>query len=263
MTEPLLVPPPAFAFKSLPGGFASIEDAVTITFPAVRFADGTAMTVDDYAGAYALLTRAAAPAAPIEVWHAGLKRWRAADDLDPAHVLGFPLVPPLEGDEPWRTVLIGSGQIDAGGAAPIASATGGFPQYRVRGLFRARRGSRQAVGLGPESAPLLFASRAASARFAATLTPDAEHPTRVQLTLRNAAARPVALVELDASGGHPALTLRSFDIVGSPHASITLEADGDIFLSPAAGRRVVITGDLEAERVHYLPASGLPKKTLS
>lgn len=263
MTEPLLVPPPAFAFTSLSGGFASIEDAVTITFPAVRFVDGTAMTADDYAGAYALLTRAAAPAAPIEVWRAELRRWRPVDDLDPAHVVGLPLVPPLAGDEPWRTVLIATGQMDVGGTPLIASATGGFPQYRVRGLFRARRGSVDAVGLGPESAPLLFASRTASARFAATLTPDGEHPTRVQLTLRNAAAQPVALIELDASGSHPALTLRSFDSVGSTHASITLDADGDIFLSPAAGRRVVITGDLEAERVRYLPVSGLPKKTLS
>jgi hypothetical protein len=44
---------------------------------------------------------------------------------------------------------------------------------------------------------------------------------------------------------------------------VTLEADGDIRLSPAEGRRVVITSDLEVERVRYLPASGLPKKTLS
>jgi hypothetical protein len=263
MTETLLVPPPAFAFKSLPGGFAPIENVVTITFPAVHFPDGTAMSADDYAGAYALLTRAAAAGAPIEVWHAALKRWRPADELDPARIFGLPLVPPLEGDEPWRTVLIASGQNDATGVPFIASASGGFPQYRVRGLFRARRGSTEAVGLGPEGAPLLFASATASARFGATLTPDAEYPTRVQLTLKNAAARPVALIELDAAGGHPALTLRSCDSVGTPHASVTLEADGDIFLSPAAGRRVVITSDLEVERIHYLPASGLPKKTLS
>jgi hypothetical protein len=263
MTETLLVPPPAFAFKSLPGGFVTIENVVTITFPAVRFPDGAAMTSDDYAGAYALLTRAAGPGAPTDVWHAALRRWRPAGELDPTRVFGLPLIPPLEGDEPWRGVLIASGQEDASGAPFITSASGGFPQYRVRGLFRARRGSTEAVGLGPESAPLLFASAMAAARFAATLTPDAEHPTRAQLTLKNAASRPVALVELDASDGHPALTLRSFDGLGSPDASVTLEADGAIVLSPAAGRRVVIAGDLEVERVHYLPASGLPKKTLS
>jgi hypothetical protein len=263
MTETLLVPPPALAFKSMPGGFASIEDAVTIAFPAVRFPDGTAMTLDDYVGAHALLTRAVAPDAPIEVWHAGLNRWRPAGDLDPTRMSGFPVAPPSGGLEPWRAVLAALGQTDTSGAPVIALASGGFPRYRVRGLFRARRESTEAVGLGPESVALLFASRTASARFAARLTPDADYPTRVQLTLKNGSGRSVALIELDASGGQPALTLRSFDSAGYPHASVTLEADGDIRLSPGAGRRVVIAGDLEVERVRYLPVTGLPKKTLS
>ncbi len=263
MNEPLLVPPPTFAFKAMPGGFAPLEDAITIAFPAVRFADGTAMTIDEYVGAHALLTRAVAPGAPLELWHAGQRRWRSAGDLDPAHVSGFALAPSLEPVDSWRTVLVAAGQMDAGGAPLITAATGAFPQYRVRGLFHARRGTTEAIGLGPEGAPVLFASRTASARFAARLTPDADQPTHVQLMLRNAVARPVALIELDASGGDPVLTLRSFDGAGSPRASVTLEADGDIRLSPGAGRRVVIAGDLEVERVRYLPASGPPKKTLS
>lgn len=263
MTDTLVVPPAALVFNALSGGFAPLEDIVTIAFAAVRFPDGTAMTVDDYAGAYTLLTRATAPGAPIEMWDAGVKRWRPSGDLDPTRVSGLAVAPPSEGIEPWRTVLTASGQVDASGAPWIAIATGGFPRYRVRGLFRARRGSTEAVGLGPEGAVLLFASRTESARFAARLTPDADHPTRVQLTLRNATARPIALIELDASGAHPALTLRTFDSGGSPQASVTLEADGDIRLDPAAGRRVVISSDLEVERVRYLPASGLPKKTLS
>jgi hypothetical protein len=263
MTETLLVPPPSFAFDALPGGFAPLEKVVTIAFSAVWFADGTAMTASDYAGAYALLTRTAAADAPVEVWHAGLNRWRPSDGMNPTDGFGLPLMPPVQGIEPWRAVLAASGQRDTSGASMIAVATGGFPRYGVRGLFHARRGSVEAVGVGPEGGALLFASAAASARFAARLTPDADHPTRVQFTLKSAAARSVAQIELDASGGQPALTLRSFDWAGSPLASVTLEADGDIRLTPAAGRRVVIAGDLEVERVRYLPASGLPKKTLS
>jgi hypothetical protein len=263
MTESLVVPPPTFSFEALPGGFAPIEKVVTIAFAAVRFPDGTAMTASDYAGAYALLTRIAAPDAPVEIWHAGLSKWGASGDVDPTRTIGLPLIPPAEGIEPWRTALAASGQKDTSGASMIAAASGGFPRYGVRGLFHARRGSAEAVGLGPEGPALLFASTAALARFAARLTPDVDYPTRVQLTLKNAAVRPVALIELDASGGHPALTLRSFDSAGSPLASVTLEADGDIRLSPVAGRRVVITSDLEVERVRYLPASGLPKKMLS
>ena len=105
--------------------------------------------------------------------------------------------------------LIASAQRDAVGAPMIASATGGFPQYRVRGLFRARRGSAEAIGLGPEGPALRFASSIAR--------------------------------------------------VGT----LTIEANGDIRLSPGAGRRVVITGDLDVEHVRYLPAAGPPKKTLA
>ena len=263
MTEPLLVPQPAFAFRVMPGGFAALEDVVQISFSAVRFADGSAVTADDYAGGFALLTRTVAPGAPVERWDAGLERWRPSGDPGASRVGGLALALPAEGIEPWRAVLVASGQTDAGGAPVIAAAAGGFPQYRVRGLFRARRGPSEAVGVGLDGPPLLFASKAASTRFAARLTPDADAPTRVQLTLRNGAARPVAEIELDATGAHPALTLRSFDSAGNPHALVMLETDGDIRLSPAAGRRVVIAGDLEVERVRYLPVSGLPKKTLS
>jgi hypothetical protein len=208
MTEALLVPPPAFAFTAIPGGFAPIESVVTVAFPAIRFPDGTAMTTDHYAGAFALFNRVVAPGAAAQVWDAVVNTWRPAGESDLART-GLPLLPPVEGIEPWRAILVPSAQRDASGSPMFASATGGFPQYRIRGLFRARRESAVAVGLGPEGPALRFASGIAQ--------------------------------------------------VGT----LTIEADGDIRLSPAAGRRVVITSDLEVERVRYLPASGLPKKTLS
>lgn len=42
------------------------------------------------------------------------------------------------------------------------AAINGFPQYRMRGLFRARRDSTEAMGLGPEGPALRFASIALS-----------------------------------------------------------------------------------------------------
>ena len=209
MTETLLVPPPVFAFAATPAGYAPIEAVVTVTFAAVRFPDGSAMTLEDYAGASALVSRVRTSGAQAEMWDAALNRWRMSIDADLPLLAGLPLLPPTEGAEPWRTLLVASAQRDAGGAPMIATATGGFPRYRVRGLFRARRGSAEAVGLGPEGPALLFASGIAR--------------------------------------------------VGT----LTIEADGDIRLTPGAGRRVVIAGDLEVERVRYLPALGPPKKTLS
>ena len=159
MSETLVVPPPAFTFTPIPGGFAPIEGIVTAAFPAVRFPDGTAMTTDNYAGAFALLSRTLAPGAAAQMWNPVRNTWGSVDDAALVLLGGFPLLPPVEGEEPWRAVLVPSVQRDAGGAPLFAAAApNGFPQYRIRGLFRARRDSTEAVGLGPDGPALRFAS---------------------------------------------------------------------------------------------------------
>lgn len=260
---PLTVPPPSLVFKPLAGVFAPLEDVVGISFPAVRFPDGSPMTSDDFAAAQALLTRVATASSGVDVWDAAQKIWRAAASLDLASVRGLALMPPPPGAQLWTGVLVGAGQQDAAGAPLLAAALGGFPQYRVRGLFRAKRDAIEAAGLGPDSAPLQFLSAEASKRFAATLTPDADSATRVQIALRNAGAEAVGLLDIDASGGNAVITLRNFDASGNPLAAVMLQDDGSIRLQPAAGRRVIVAGDLEAERITYLPSAGLPKKTLN
>ncbi len=45
--------------------------------------------------------------------------------------------------------------------------------------------------------------------------------------------------------------------------SAVLHPDGRIEITPAAGRRVVVAGDLEADHVIYLPAGGAVKQTLT
>jgi hypothetical protein len=162
MSETLLVPPPAFAFTAIPGGFAPIGGVVTAAFPAVRFPDGTAMTIDHYAGAFALLSRTLTPGAAAQRWNAVLNAWGPADDGVLMLLGGFPLLPPVDGAEPWRAVLVPSVQRDAAGVPMFANAAiNGFPQYRMRGLFRARRDATEALGLGPEGPALRFASGSA------------------------------------------------------------------------------------------------------
>lgn len=260
---PLLVPTPVLAFKAVAGTFAPLEDVVAVSFPAVRFPDGTAMTGEDFRGAQALLTRITGPGNNSEVWDPVVKSWRAVGGIDLSQLSGVPLLPPMSGTAPWEGVLIGAGQKDAAGTPLIEPAVGSFPQYRLRGSFRAKRGNIEAFGLGPESVAMEFASAAASARFAAQLTPDSEAATRVRLMLRNAAAQPVGLLEIDASAGNAVVTLRNFDGSGNPLASVSLQADGAIRLTPAGGMKVIVAGDLEAEQIRYLPSDGLPRKTLN
>jgi hypothetical protein len=175
---PLVVPAPLLAFKAVAATFAPLEGAVVVSFPAVRFPDGDAMTADDFRGAEALLIRASGPAALPEVWDPALRSWRPAAGADLSRVGGVPLVPPKSGAAPWEGVLAGAGQKDAAGAPLLDAAVGGFPRYRLRGAFRAKRGEVEAFGLGPESAAIEFASTAATSRFAAQLEPDPEAATR-------------------------------------------------------------------------------------
>jgi hypothetical protein len=260
---PLLVPQPALTFKPVSGSFAPLENVVAVAFSAVRFPDGSAMTADDFAGAHALLTRLREPMAAAEVWDAAAKTWRAAGSIEWSVLRGVPLLPPPSGFAPWEGILVGAGQKDAAGMPLLAPSLGGFPRYRLRGAFTAHRGGVAGFGLGPESDALEFAATADSTRFAARMTPDADSATRVQLMLRNAAAQPVGMLDIDASGGSGVVRLQSFTPSGGPLGSVTLQDDGSIRIAPLAGQKIVLAGDVEAERIEYLPLSGLPKKTLN
>jgi hypothetical protein len=259
---PLLVPTPALAFTAIAGTYAPLEDAIRVSIGAVRFPDGAAMTSSDVMAAHALLSRTLTAASTADMWDPELKTWRAAAMVDVMRLKGLPLSPPQTGTAPWEAVLAAAGQADAAGAPLVQMATAGFPQYRVRGLFRARRDGIDAVGLGPQSAPLQFASAIAAARFGAELTPDATGATRVRILLRNAAAQAVGAIELDASGGNTVLNFVNMNTAGSPLASVALLGDGSIRLRPALGRAVIVDGDLEAEHIRYLPIGSSVKQNL-
>jgi hypothetical protein len=249
---PLVVPPPDLSFKPIAGMFAPLESPVGVSFRAVRFPDGSAMTPDDFAAAQALVSRVRIPGGGQEIWDASAKAWRPAAGLDQTALAGVPLLPPKAGDGPWAGMLVAAGQADATGAPQIEAATAHYPFYRVRGLFRAHRGTVDAVGLGPESPPIEFASAVAAARFGAELTPAPESATRVRIVLRNGAAQAVGALDIDASGGNAVLTLATFDAAGSPRASVSIQADGSIRLAPLLPNRVIVAGDLETEHIFYL-----------
>jgi hypothetical protein len=221
------------------------------------------MTADDYAGAQATLSRVLGPTSTPDIWDPDLKLWRSAAAVDPSSVKGVALIPPKAGGAPWEGVLTGAGQKDAAGVPVIQPAIASFPQYHLRGVFRARRGSIDGFGLGPDSAPIQFASAIAASRFAADLTPDADTATRARIVLRNGAAQTVGVLDIDASGGNTVLTLANFNTAGAPLASITLRADGGIVLTPRGGMNVVVDGDLEANRIRYLPAAAVTKVDLN
>jgi hypothetical protein len=257
---PLLVPAPALAFKAVGGVFAPIEGAVAISFATVRFPDGTFMAPEEYIAADALLTRLAAPGAPADIWDPAVTAWRPASGVDLTRVHGVPLAPPKTAADSWQGMLVS--QKDASGGPQLQPSSFHFPQYRLRGSFRAKRDSVEAFGLGPESSPIEFASAAAKARFGADLTPDIDGATRARVILRNSAAQPAGVLDIDASAGNTVITLENFDPFGGTLASVTLGADGTIRLKPQPGKKVVIDGDFEADGIRYLPSGGGAKQDL-
>jgi hypothetical protein len=141
------------------------------------------------------------------------------------------------------------------GAPLLTPAVAHFPQYRLRGVFHAERGGIGAFGVGVESVPIEFLSTADLKRFGVELSPDQIEATRVRIMLVDAAKRARGAIEIDASG-NGVLTLANFDGAGGALASVTLESDGTIRLAPASGAKVVIAGDLETDRIRYLPSGG-------
>jgi hypothetical protein len=261
---PLLVPAPSLSFQTIASTYATLEGPLAVSFAAVRFPNGSAMAADDFVTAQAILTRTRAPGSPADVWDAETKAWLPASAADLARLTGIPLLPPKPGATAWDGVFIGT-EKDAAGAPQVEAAAPHFPDYRFRGVFRAIRETVEAFGIGPESAPIEFASLVAAPRFAAALTPEPAVATRVRIMLRNAAADTVGLLEIDASGGNAEVTLANFDAGGAALAAVTLQADGSIRLAPLTGRRVIVTGDFEADHIRYLPDGsvvGQPKNDL-
>jgi hypothetical protein len=262
-TLSLAVPAPTLAYKGLTGGYAPLEDVVTVRFDAVQFPDGSALGPDELRAGYALLSRVASTGGAPEFWDAAGGTWRPANAVDLTQLSGIPLLPPKSGTAPWEGLVIAIGQQDAAGAPQYAPATAHFPQYRLRGLFRAQHNGTDAFGLGPDSPSIEFASTADAARFGVELAPSAPmDATRVRIALRNGARQVVGLIEIDASSGNAAVTIGNFDTLGTPLASFTLQSDGSIALTPLALKGVVIAGDVETERITYRPKLGGAKVVL-
>jgi len=81
------------------------------------------------------------------------------------------------------------------------------------------------------------------------------------MRLTDAASNPAGFLRLRANERDAELaTCDSFGVV---HARIRLTADGDIELTPAPGRRVIVAADIETGRIRYQPAGGGAAKDLA
>jgi hypothetical protein len=253
VTTALAVPQPTLSFEDAGGGSAALEKPVTVSLGPVMDS-GSALAPAALRTFGLSLRRRTAPGAQLEVWDDGAKAWspeHPGDEPKPialAYKAGDP--------SPWQSIVVAAGMKDAAGAPTFVKASLGYPQYTVGGTFRTTAG---ALGEGPQSAPITFAS--ASDRNLVQLgAGDGEQldsATVARLLLRDPALHVIGgLTVLRAT---PGATVR---LENSAGAAVVIQADGSIEVIPAPGKGVRIAGDVETEHIRYLPAGGGLKRDL-
>lgn len=260
MTTPVLtVPAPALQFAGQPVAgpvetMAVLEKPVTVTFTPVAGASGPVAPPALAGFGFAVVRRRTSGAAP-EVWDDKVKQWLPDAPATVAAPIGLSY---RDGDPaPWQGTLVAGGTTDAAGAPAFAKAVGGYPQYTVRGAFTPRGG--QAVA-GPSSAPFTMVG-AADQNLMVIGAGEDESPTdatQTRLLLKNTALQEIGALVIDRDSPGAVVTIRN-----AAGASVVLRSDGGIEVHPAAGKELLVAGDLEAEHVVYRPAGGGPKRVLT
>lgn len=243
------------------GPSAQLEKPVTVKLPAITHADGQAASQDQLQKIGAFVYRMQGGAE--ELWNETDQSWQpAATDVATLAALTPLALAFKDGQpQPWQGLLVAAGQKDKAGAPRFAKAVNGQPVYRVRALAQFKRDGGVAEAVSAPSADLTFVSAADRQRFAIELDPqDASECTVARIQLKHSALQPAAFFELRASG--PELEIANCNHSGQVMASVTLTAAGDIELRPLPGRRVIVHGDIETEKVRYRPHNGGAKQDL-
>ncbi len=259
--QTLTVPAPELVFDP-PAGPAELEKPVTVRLSAVRYPDAAAMPNDEARKLGAFVYRG--PLGSEEIWDEKNQAWTIA----PADAVGLAALDPVpftpaEGEPaPWKGTLVAAGQKDRAGNPRFAKVEGGAPVYRLRAFAYAVRNGVEHRGVGAPSPDLQFISGAENQRFGLSFDTDsARDAGRARLTLKNSALQPAGYVKIRAVGGHE-VEIANCTSSGAPLARVTLSADGDIRLTPAPGRQIMLEGQLEAQRITYLSHTGGGRQTL-
>lgn len=254
----LTVTKPALAYEHSPGA-AALERPLTVLVERVSASDEPGRALGPAALAtfgFFVYRRAQAGAAP-ELWDTAAKQWIA--DPGPALAGRAPERFAYKQAEakPWQGILVAAGGKDAGGAPQFAKAQNGYPLYHARAWFTTTGGLQQ--GLSEPSDNVAFAS-VSDQNLVAIGAPEDQQPdqaTEARVLLRNTALQVIGRLAIDRDWPGATVTIEN-----AAGASVVLRPDGGIEITPGAGERVVIGGDVETERITYRPAGGGPKRVL-
>jgi hypothetical protein len=257
---PLAVPVPQVSWKT--GTTPELEQPVELRLPALAYPDGATLAPEEALKLGAFVYRLAGGAE--QIWNEEALEWQPP----PADLAALSALSPVAftykktSPQPWQGVLVAAGQKDKSDADRYERAAGGMPRYRLRAFARARRRGVDYAGLSGASVELAFTSSEDGRRFEIELEPEKiKECRRVRLVLKNDSLQEAAWVELRAAGSNE-VELVNCTVSGAQLARVVLRANGDIRLEPAAGRRIVLGGELDAGLVFYQPQAGGAKRYL-
>ncbi|MBX3644267.1 MAG: hypothetical protein KF720_14510 [Rubrivivax sp.] len=258
----LALPAPALRW---PGGGAQapIEKPVDVALPPLLLPDGEEAKGDAIVKLGVLVERDGG-----QFWHEKAMRWQAAAaDAEALATLEPPLEPLALEHKPgdarrWQGQLVALGQKDGADAPRYLPTDAGGPAYRLRAFALVQRAGVVYLGLGPPSTDLRFVRMAGKEHFGMQF--DTEGPSdcsEVRLRLRDSAGQTAGYLRMALSPREAELV--NCNAAGQVLARVRLTAQGDIEIQPAPGRRVLVLGDLEAERIRYQPSGGGGKTDLN
>jgi hypothetical protein len=249
--------PPVLAYEGKETGVAALEKPIDVLVGQVTL-DGEILGPDRLATFAYFIYRRAAPGAAYDIWDEATTTWSSELDTTVKRKPTQLAYQPEELDEPWQGVIVGAGGGDGDGAPQFAKAVGGYPLYSVRAFFETADSSEVVLTGGSENFGFVAGSDKDLMVLGSGEGEELDEATQARLLLKNTSLQTIGrlIIERDAPGA--AVTLDN-----AAGASIVLHPDGRIEITPAAGRRVVIAGDLESERITYRPAGGGAKQTLN
>ena len=249
--------PPVLAYEGRDTGVAALEKPIDVMVGPITF-DGETLGPDRLATFAYFVYRRAAPGAAYDIWDDETSSWSSELDASVTRKPTQLAYQPENLGEPWKGVIVGAGGKDVQGAPQFTKAVGGYPLYSVRAFFETTDGSGVALTGGSEN----FSFVGGSDKNLMVLGPgedeQLDEATEARLLLKNTSLQTIGglLIERDAPGA-------SVTLDNASGASIVLHPDGRIEITPAAGQRLVVAGDLETERITYRPSGGGPKQILT
>ena len=249
--------PPVLAYEGRATGIAALEKPIDVMVGRVTL-DGEILGPDMLATFAYFVYRRMAPGAAYDIWDDETATWSSELDASVTRKPTQLAYQPEELDEPWKGVIVGAGGKDADGAPQFTKAAGGYPLYSVRAFFETADHSEVVLSGGSEN----FSFVGGSDKDLMVLGPgedeQLDEATEARLLLKNTSLQTIGglLIERDVPGA-------SVTLDNAAGASVVLHPDGRIEITPSAGERVVVAGDLEAERITYQPAGGGAKQILT